>query len=156
MFGSPKVPEKVSEVYVTRGMTGQVSVEFCSDPLPKQTWHIDSHPGQKILISEGSSHEGYKVLNATKSAKSNCYLSTLEIAEVKEEDRAEYVVHFENEHGREIHTVRVKIGAFLGNETLIGGVIGGGLTMLIVLLFLICCCAKCSRNNKAEKRDQER
>ena len=156
MYGSPKVTEKVSEVYVTRGLTGQVSVEFCSDPLPKQTWHIDSNPGQKILISEGSSHEGYKVLNATKSAKSNCYLSILEIAEVKDEDRAEYVVHFENEHGREIHTVRVKIGAFLGKETLIGGVIGGGLTILIVLLFLICCCAKCSRNNKAEKRDQER
>ena len=83
VYGSPKVSQPVSEVYVMRGGVGLVEVEFCADPLPKQTWHIDSNPGQKILISEGTRHDGYRVLNATKSTGSNCYVSTLEISSVQ-------------------------------------------------------------------------
>ena len=76
---------------------------------------------------------------------------------MQDTDRADYIVHFENQHGREIHTVRVKIGAFLGKETLIGGVVGGGMTLLVLLLLIVCCCTKCARNSKEQrKQDQER
>ena len=157
MYGSPKVSQPVSEVYVHRGSLGVVDVEFCADPLPKQIWHIDSNPGQKMVINAGISHEGYSVLNASKLSKPNCYVSTLQIDRVTDKHKSDYVVHFENEHGREIHTVRVKIGAFLGKETLIGGLIGGGMTLVIVLLLLVCCCTKYARNSKDRKHtDSER
>lgn len=156
MYGSPKVVSPVSEIYVTAGTVGRVQVEICADPAPRHTWHIDSHPGQKILIAEGTAHGGYRVLNATRTARPNCYVTALQIEDVRPTDPADYVVHAENEHGREIHTVRVKVGAFLGKETLIGGVIGGGMTLLIVLLLIVCWCTKCARNKKARKQDQER
>ena len=157
VYGSPRVAEPVSEVHLSRGAAGLIQVQFCADPLPKQTWHIDSHPGQKILISEGTAHEGFRVLNATRAARPNCYVSSLEVAHVSESlDRTAYEVHLENQHGRQIHTVRVKIGSLLAKETLIGGLVGGGMTVLVLLLLIICCCTKCARNNKARKRDQER
>jgi hypothetical protein len=159
---------EAAEAFLVAGPeAGQVRVEFCADPLPRQVWHVHSGPGQKIVLEAGTAHERFAVARAVPAARGgpDCFISTLVITEPAAADGREYVLHLENEHGLEQHTVNVHVGATggrLSSEAVTGAVLGGGFTLLAVTvaIFWICrrCCSCCEGegDGKDFKLDQER
>ena len=170
IFGAPKIVNRgeSAEAFLLAGReAGQVRVEFCSDPPPRQVWHVDSGPGQKIVLEAGTAHDRFAVSRAIPAASGgpDCFISTLIITEPAADDGREYVLHLENEHGLEQHAVHVHVGSAgrLSSEAVTGAVLGGGFTLLalIVAVFWICrrCCSSCcdtDTEGKEFKLDQER
>lgn len=152
--GAPKVKERRSEVFILRGTDAIVKVEFCADPLPKQTWHLGG-PGHSVLLSSECSHEKFSVLKEEPSTREDCYISTLRIEGAEKTDSREYVLHLENYLGLETHTVRVNIGEMIAQETLIGGIVGGAITIITILIALVCCVRRCCKSEKQLKQDIE-
>jgi hypothetical protein len=169
IFGAPKIVNRgeSGEAFLLAGAeAGQVRVEYCADPPPRQVWHLDSGPAQKIVLEAGTAHERFAVNRAVPAANGgpDCYISTLIITEPAADDGREYVLHLENEHGLEQHSVRVHVSAVgrLSSEAVTGAVLGAGFTLLslVVAIFWICrrCCNCCDSeaDGKEFKLDQER
>ncbi len=170
IFGAPKIvnrAESAEAFLVAGGDAGEVRVEFCADPPPRQVWHVDSGPGQKIVLEAGTAHERFAVARAAPAARAgpDCFFSTLLITAPAEDDGRDYVLHLENEHGLEQHTVRVHVGSAAGrlsSEAVTGAVLGAGFTLLalIVAVFWICrrCCSCCDGEGEGKefKLDEER
>merc|ERR1711915_628612 len=142
-----------SEVFILQGTDAIVKVEFCADPLPKQTWRLGG-PGHSVLLSSETTHDQFSVLKEEPSVREDCYISTLRIKGAKKTDSREYVLHLENLHGLETHTVRVNIGEMIAQETLIGGIVGGAITIIMILIVLVCCVRRC-KSEKQLKQDIE-
>ena len=62
IFGAPKIVNRgeSAEAFLLAGReAGHVRVEFCSDPPSRQVWHVDSGPGQKIVLEAGTAHDRF-------------------------------------------------------------------------------------------------
>ena len=155
--GAPKVAEKRSEVFVVQGTDASVMVEFCADPLPELNWHISGGDttGHSVRLCSGCVHDKFTVLREEPSVHRDCYVSTLMIANADKTDSRDYELHLENDHGLEIHTVRVSVGEMLSQETLIGAVCGGGFVLVLILFAVFSCARRCCPG-KQLKQDIER
>ena len=51
-------------------------------------------------------------------------------------------LHLENEHGVEIHTVRVDVGD-LDHQTIIGAVVGGLFVLVLLMVAVFFCSRRC-------------
>lgn len=153
--GAPRVAEKRSEVFIIQGNDATVSVEFCADPMPKLNWHLGGpSPGHSVLLCSECSHDKFSVLKETPGLREDCYVSSLRIEAADKTDTRDYQLHLENEHGVEIHTVRVSVGD-LDHQTIIGAVVGGLFVLVLLLIAVFFCSRRCC-SSKQLKQDIER
>jgi len=152
--GAPRVAEKRSEVFIIQGNDATVSVEFCADPMPKLNWHLGGpSPGHSVLLCSECSHDKFSVLKETPGLREDCYVSSLRIEAADKTDTRDYQLHLENEHGVEIHTVRVSVGD-LDHQTIIGAVVGGLFVLILLLIAVFFCSRRCC-SSKQLKQDME-
>ena len=154
--GPPRFKEKRSEVFIVQGTDAVVSVEFCSDPAPVLRWELGG-PKHNVVLYSDTEHEKFSVPKEVPAMREDCYISSLKIAGAAESDSREYHVHLENDHGKEIHVVRVNVGEVLSNETLIGGIVGGAFVLILLIIGLVACARRCCHcTTKQLKQDIER
>ena len=74
--GAPRVKESWSEVTVIRGSDAFVKVEFCADPMSKQSWQLGGLKGgeSRIILSPLTQHERFSVLAEEAASRVDCYL----------------------------------------------------------------------------------
>ena len=154
--GPPRFQEKRSEVFIVKGTDAVVSVEFCADPVPNLRWEIGG-PQHNIVLYSDTQHERFSVPKEVPSLREDCYISSLNIFGAAESDSKEYHVHLENDHGKEIHVVKVSVGEVLSHETLIGGIAGGAFVLILLLIAVVACVRRCCTcTTKQLKQDIER
>ena len=154
--GPPRFEEKRSEVFIVKGTDAVVSVEFCADPVPNLRWEIGG-PQHNIVLYSDTQHDRFSVPKEVPSLREDCYISSLNIFGAAESDSKEYHVHLENDHGKEIHVVKVSVGEVLSHETLIGGIAGGAFVLILLLIAVVACVRRCCTcTTKQLKQDIER
>ncbi len=96
------------EVTVRDGEDARLEVFFCSDPLPKQTWHLGdqgSGAGHNVILSSGIQHGRFFAEMVRKSELEDCYISALKINGAHADDSHGYQLSLSNDHGTDTHTV---------------------------------------------------
>ena len=155
IHGPPRVNSDNKHLFLIEGSDASIEVEFCGSPLPKQTWQIESVESKLSLVA-GTSHDMYTVEKEKRSTTNNCYISTLHILSIDQNQAKDYILRLENEHGEEIHRAHVTVGEEISKQTLIGSLVGVAATFLLVLCLSICWCRRCCRTDKQLKQDPER
>ena len=164
VMGRPTVDAGSSTTLaVLTGRDAVVEVRFCADPRPEVTWHLVGGPTtaeEKSSSAEmsallGTSSEGVRAGELVADGP-DCYRTSLlvEAAGPHLDSRA-YLMRAENRHGEERHTVHLRVGAGLAQETLIGGLVGGGLCLLLLLTVVVFGCRRCCCQTKEKKLKQQ-
>lgn len=147
---------------VLTGRDAVVEVRFCADPQPEVTWHL-VEPGMitaagetsTLLLGLSDSGDGVRPGQLVADGP-DCYRTSLRVeAAGPHLDSRAYVMRAANQHGAEQHTVHLRVGAGLAQETLIGGLVGGGLSLVVLLVAVVCGCRRCCCQPKEKKLKQQ-
>ena len=152
--GKPKISSYnvKSELVVKTGEDASLSVEFCANPPPKQSWNIGpvASDGNSIELSSRTRHGRFVVDNLLETDVRDCYIASLRILGVHPSDSRSYPLHLTNDHGRDEFAVKlVVIDTAVSQEIFIAIVVGGTITILIFSLLIIYLVKadKCCRSN---------
>jgi hypothetical protein len=129
------------------GHDAVLEVRFCADPRPEVTWHLlgDSaiSSGELLAGGEPGLLEGVRAGELVADGP-DCYRTSLLVESAGPHlDSRAYLMRAANQHGEERHTVQLRVGAGLAQETLIGGLVGGGLCLLVLVLVVVFSCRRC-------------
>jgi hypothetical protein len=156
VIGRPAVDAAASSATTLAVLTGRdavVEVRFCADPRPEVTWHLvdGSTAAETALLGDTNIRAGELVTDGP-----DCYRTSLLVeAAGPHLDARSYVMRAENQHGAELHTVHLRVGAGLAQETLIGGLVGGCVSLLILLAVVVLGCRRCCCQPKEKKLKQQ-
>ena len=97
----------IKEVIVGNGEDAVLEVRFCADPLPEQLWHL-GETGDNMILAAGSRHKRF-IVNTVRKLKEDCYISTLRIVEVEQQDSTFYQLRLTNSHGTDMHEIKLVV-----------------------------------------------
>ena len=112
--GAPQVMKYNAprEVRVQNGEDATLEVIFCSDPLPKQAWHLGdlgSGAGNNIILAAGTGHGRFVAESVKKFDREDCYVSVLRINGAHADDSHFYQLRLTNDHGTDTHSIRLVV-----------------------------------------------
>ena len=140
--GKPKISSYnvKSELVVKTGEDATISVEFCANPKPKQTWDIGpvSADGTRIELGSRTRHGRFVVDILQQTESRDCYIASLRILGVHPSDQRSYKLELINDHGKDEFSIElVVIDTTVSQEIFIAIVVGGTITILIFSLLII-------------------
>ena len=89
------------------GEDAVLEVRFCADPLPEQLWHL-GETGDNMILAAGSRHKRF-IVNTVRKLKEDCYISTLRILDVEQQDSTVYQLRLTNSHGTDMHEIHLVV-----------------------------------------------
>ena len=162
--GKPKISgyNVKSEMVVKTGEDATLSVEFCANPKPKQSWNIGpvAGDGHSLELTSRTRHGRFVVDHLQETGVKDCYVASLRILGVHPSDARSYPLHLTNDHGTDEFSVKlVVIDTAVSQEIFIAIVVGGTITILIFSLLIIYlvkadkCCRSPEQSEKAGVTD---
>ena len=114
--GAPQIIKYSTEgnLQVQNGEDAVLEVLFCSDPVPKQSWHLGdvsgNGAGNNIILAAGTGHKRFIAEKEFRqSNREDCYISTLRINGAHPTDSGPYELKITNKHGIDNYIVNLTV-----------------------------------------------
>jgi hypothetical protein len=141
VMSPPQVVKQVGEVVGIHGTDVRIEAEFCSDPVPLHTaWKW----GDTVLPTGSEVGGRYQADMVPHPHMEDCYISRLTLTRVGQQDNKEYTLTVENQHGKDMVPVLLKIKAPIP----IGSTMAAGSLVLVGIFLLSITCVLLRRRNK--------
>ncbi len=110
--GAPEVRKfSPEDVHVQDGEEARIEVRFCSDPVPKISWHLGSSGKveSEIILGSGTVHGRFDAEVVRRTEREDCYVSSLKINGAHADDSKSYQLRLTNRHGTRTHNVNLVV-----------------------------------------------